>query len=187
MGIDLAGEASGLVPTKAYFDQRYGKGQWSSGVLLNLCIGQGENLVTPLQAAALMSAIGNDGIWCQPHLVQEIRSPAGKIVYPGPKATKQLPISSGHLAILQAALQGVVQQPWGTGRQAAVPGVEVAGKTGTAENPRGDDHAWFAGFAPTESPRIAVAVLVEHGGHGGSVAAPIAGKIIQAYLGQRGS
>jgi len=185
LGVDLAGEVDGLVPDRNFFTERYGRRNWGSGVILNLVIGQGENLMTPLQAASMMAAIGNGGIIYRPHLVGEIRSLTGKSLPQKPEVIGQLPITAGNLTTLKRGLRAVVQHSSGTGRQAAVSGFEVAGKTGTAQNPHGEDHSWFAAFAPLEQPRIAIAVLVEHGGHGGSVAAPIAGRIMEAYL--RGS
>jgi penicillin-binding protein 2 len=182
LGVDLAGEARGLVPDRDYFNDQYGGRNWGPGVLLNLSIGQGENLVTPLQMASLMAAVGNGGVIHKPHLVREIRSLTGKSLHQESEVIGRLPISTEHLRLLKRALRAVVHHHMGTGRRAAVAGFEVAGKTGTAQNPHGEDHAWFAAFAPVEQPRIAVAVIVEQAGHGGSVAAPIAGRVMEAYL-----
>jgi len=182
LGVDLAGEARGLVPDREFFNDHYGRRNWGPGVLLNLAIGQGENLATPLQMASLMAAIGNEGTIYRPHLVREIRSLSGKSLDQSPEVIGQLPISPEHIRLLKKGLLAVVHNRQGTGRQAAVPGFEIGGKTGTAQNPHGEDHAWFAAFAPLERPRIAVAVIVEHGGHGGAVAAPIAGRVMEAYL-----
>ncbi len=182
LGVDLAGEVDGLAPDRNFFTDRYGRRNWGSGVILNLVIGQGENLMTPLQAASFMAAIGNGGTIYRPHLVGEIRSLRGKSLPRKPEVIGQLPIAAGNLTTLKRGLRAVVQNSSGTGRQAAVSGFEVAGKTGTAQNPHGEDHSWFAAFAPLDQPRIAIAVLVEQGGHGGSVAAPIAGRIMEAYL-----
>jgi penicillin-binding protein 2 len=182
MGIDLVGEVKGLVPTREYFNSRYGSRNWGSGVILNLAIGQGENLMTPLQAAALMMAVANGGTIHQPYIAQEIRSVKGQSILMKPDGAKQLPFSAETIDIVRRSMRAVVHHPLGTGRLARVSGLEVAGKTGTAENPRGEDHAWFACFAPLENPRIAVAVVVEHGGHGGTAAAPIARRVVEAYL-----
>ncbi len=181
-GVDLAGEVQGLVPDRDFYNRHYGRRNWGPGVLLNLVIGQGENLVTPLQMASVMAALGNNGIIYRPHLVREIRSLTGKTLEQKSEVIGQLPISAEHLKVLKRGLRAVVHHHMGTGRQAAVAGFEVAGKTGTAQNPHGEDHSWFAAFSPIEQPRIAVAVIVEQGGHGGSVAAPIAGRVIEAYL-----
>ena len=180
--LDLPNETGGLIPTRAFYDRRYGKGKWSTGILLNLSIGQGEILVTPLQMASFMAAVANGGTIYRPHIVKEIRSVGGKVMIKTPEIAGHLPISDSHLKSIRKSLRAVVHSAEGTGRLAAVEDVEVAGKTGTAQNPHGEDHAWFVGFAPIDSPRIAVVVLVEHGGHGGTTAAPIAGRIIEAYL-----
>jgi penicillin-binding protein 2 len=181
--LDLPNEAGGLIPSRSYYDQRYGKRKWTIGVLLNLSIGQGEILVTPLQLACFMAAVANGGTVFQPRLVKEIRgSDEQKVEIKSPKARTQLPVSDGRLGIIKRSLRAVVHHAEGTGRLAAVQGVEVAGKTGTAQNPHGEDHAWFVGFAPLNDPQISVAVLIEHGGHGGTAAAPIAARIIEAYL-----
>ncbi len=181
--VDLPDEAAGLIPSRSFYDQRYGKGKWSIGVLLNLSIGQGEILTTPLQLACFIAAVANGGTIFQPHLLKEIHSSvAERVVVREPRIEGQLPISDSRLLVIKKALRAVVHDPEGTGNLAAIPGVQVAGKTGTAQNPHGEDHAWFVGFAPFDDPQIAVAVLVEHGGHGGTAAAPIAGKIMKAYL-----
>jgi len=182
MGLDLGGESGGLIPTEEYYNDRYGRGKWTRGMLLNLAIGQGENLVTPLQIAVFMAAMANGGTLYKPHLVREISSVEGKITPVRSEVIGRLPMSAANLKLVRQSLRDVVHGYRGTGRLARVSGVEAAGKTGTAQNPHGEDHAWFAGFAPVEDPRIAVAVLVEHGGHGGDVAAPIAGRIFEAYL-----
>jgi len=93
-----------------------------------------------------------------------------------------LPMADKTIELLREAMYGVVNTPQGTAHRAMIEGIDVAGKTGTAQNPHGEDHAWFTAFAPYENPQIAIAVVVENGGHGGSVAAPIARKCIQAYL-----
>jgi penicillin-binding protein 2 len=182
VGLDLSNEAEGLIPSREFYDHRYGKGKWSTGVLLNLSIGQGEILVTPLQMACFMAALGNGGTIYRPHLVKEIRSVGGKVIVQHPQVVGHLPVSANTLKTILRSVREVVRHPLGTGKMAAVDGVAVAGKTGTAQNPHGEDHAWFGGFAPADDPRIAVVVLVEYGGHGGTTAAPMAGRIIEAYL-----
>lgn len=187
LGLDLPDETGGLIPHSSFYNKRYGKGKWTKGVLLNLSIGQGEILATPLQMASLMAAVANGGTRYRPHILKEFRR--GKRVDFGdyPKDVGQLPLSAKHLDVLKRSLRAVVDDPDGTGRLAAVEGVEVAGKTGTAQNPHGEDHAWFVAFAPLDNPKIVVAVLVEHGGHGGVTAAPIARRIIEAYLRRGGA
>ena len=182
LGLDLPNEAEGLIPSEEFYNRRYGRGKWSTGVLLNLSIGQGEILVTPLQMACLMATLANGGTIYRPHLVKEIRSAAGKEAPQNPEVLGRLPLSASNLKSILKSLRAVVRHPHGTGSLAAVDGAAVAGKTGTAQNPHGEDHAWFGGFAPADSPRIAIVVLVEQGGHGGSTAAPLAGKIMASYL-----
>jgi penicillin-binding protein 2 len=185
--LDLPDETGGLIPHRSFYNQRYGKGKWTRGVLLNLSIGQGEILATPLQMASLMAAVANGGTRYRPHILKEFRKGTRVDFGDYPKDDGQLPLSTHHIELLKRSLRAVVNGPDGTGRLAAVEGVEVAGKTGTAQNPHGEDHAWFVAFAPLDNPKIVVAVLVEHGGHGGVTAAPIAGKIIEAYLRRGGT
>lgn len=180
-GIDLPQERSGLVPTTKWYDRRRGVGKWSNGVMLNIAIGQGENLYTPLQIAQIGETIATEGALRTPHMVQEILDPItghGKAVEPAPRQALTLPAETW--AALSNAMERTVSS--GTGGRAQVPGVRVAGKTGTGQNPHGDDHAVFVCYAPVEKPTIVIAVLVENGGHGGSVAAPIAQKALLAWL-----
>lgn len=135
-------------------------------------IGQGAVLTTPLYMACLISSVANDGVLMRPYLVSEIRDGAGHVIRKNkPKELNQIftPTVAKELAKM---LQGVVED--GTGRQTKLEGLDIAGKTGTAENPHGQPHAWFMGFAPLDNPEIAIVVVVENGGTGGAVAAPIA-------------
>jgi len=185
-GIDLPQEVPGLVPTISWYEKRLGRGSWGGGVPANLSIGQGELLVTPLQLAVMYGAIGNNGRLFQPHLVLKTEDYKGELLEKEKLIRHQLGISPSSIAIIKQALAGVVNQPGGTGGSARTYGVEVAGKTGTAQNPHGDDHSWFVAFAPKDDPVISVAVLVENAGHGSAVAAPLAGKLIRQYLAQQG-
>jgi penicillin-binding protein 2 len=182
-GIDLPGELTGLAPDKTFFDKRYGDAGWTKYLVVNLAIGQGEILVTPLQMACIYSAIANGGTLYKPRLVSRIITPGNDTTHMLPEKSGSLPIAPHNLSLLRDALEGVVNSPGGTAHQAAVKGYTVAGKTGTAQNPHGNDHAWFVCYAPAENPEIAVAVLVENAGHGGSVAAPIARKVLEQYFG----
>ena len=182
-GIDLPGEFTGLAPDRAYFDKRYGNAGWTKTLVVNLSIGQGEVLVTPLQMAVIYAALGSGGDIYKPRLVSQIISPGGDTTIVPAEKISRLPISERNIAILKEGLFGVVNTPRGTAHQAAVKGYTVAGKTGTAQNPHGNDHAWFICYAPAENPEIAVAVLVENAGHGGSVAAPVARKVLEQYFG----
>ena len=167
-GIDLPQEKAGILPDRKWFAAKYGD-YWTEGHILNLSIGQGDLLVTPLQLACAYSLFVNGGRIPRPHLLK-----AEKITY------LSTGINPAALEVVCRGLKGVVSV--GTGVMAQVRDIEVSGKTGTAENPHGKDHSWFVGYAPAQEPKILVCVLVENAGHGGSVAAPIAGKIINAYL-----
>jgi penicillin-binding protein 2 len=181
VGIDLADEASGLVPDKDYYDNRFGEGKWPSSLILNLAIGQGENLVTPLQMAVFYGALANGGRIMRPHALQSLVTPQGEILKE-PEEIGRLPFSESTLRILDSALIDVVNGRLGTAHLAQVERTLVAGKTGTAQNPHGNDHAWFCAFAPAHDPKIAIACIVENAGHGGSVAAPIVASMIERYL-----
>ncbi len=181
-GIDLPGERRGLVPSAAYYDKRYGKHRWTQGYLISLAIGQGELGVTPLQLANYAATLGNEGHWHEPHLVKGYRDTRTGIFVPIEHESRTLPISKQTFEIVKHAMQGVVENKEGTGTRAQVPGVTVAGKTGTAQNPHGKDHAWFICFAPVDHPKIAIAVLVENAGYGGSISAPIARQMIDYYI-----
>lgn len=182
-GIDVPGELPGVVPSRAYFDEKYGEGKWPRTLIVNLAIGQGEVLVTPLQMAIFFAAIANRGEILEPHLVKEIRYPDGRLLRARGEFWGRLPFSPNTLDVIRAALVKAVNGERGTGRAAILPSVTVAGKTGTAQNPHGDDHAWFCCFAPAEDPSVAIAIVVENAGHGGSVAAPIAREMMATYLG----
>ncbi|MDZ7291240.1 MAG: penicillin-binding protein 2 [candidate division KSB1 bacterium] len=182
-GIDLIGESPGLVPDEEYFDQRYGKNKWSKGLILNVAIGQGDLLVTPLQMAYLAMTIANEGNTFKPHLKRGVQDPiTGTEEYDQPDSVHIPGVSPETYALVKRGMYLVVHGDRATGRAAAVPGISAAGKTGTAQNPHGEAHAWFIGFAPFEDPQIAWCVFVENGGGGGAVAAPIARGIISLLL-----
>jgi penicillin-binding protein 2 len=182
VGVDLPDEAKGFVPSLDYYQRRYGKADWVKNLVINLSIGQGEILVTPLQLASFYCGLATDGTVYRPHIVREITSPDGRASTTQSEILKRLPFSSSTLRVLKEAMVGAVNHPDGTGTLARISDVTVAGKTGTAQNPHGEDHAWFVGYAPAENPRIVVAVLVENVGHGGTFAAPVAKRIIDRYL-----
>jgi peptidoglycan glycosyltransferase len=143
--------------------------------------GQGQVLATPMQIALVASAIANGGTIMKPYIVQKILSHSQKLLSETTPAKWLTPISSQTAEQLKQLMVQVVSS--GTGTAAAIKGVQVAGKTGTAEVATGNSHGWFAGFAPADNPQIVVAVIVENGGTGGSVAAPIARQVISAALG----
>jgi penicillin-binding protein 2 len=187
-GIDLPGEVSGRVPTaawkkkyNAYVPENQG---WQPGDTVNLSIGQGDMLATPLQVVQAYAGIANGGRIMQPHVLKSIIGPDGKAALSTPpKVEATLPASPPNLAALQAGLRAVVTE--GTAKS-TFSGfhVAVAGKTGTAQVAGKDDYAWFVGYVPAEAPKYAVAVLVEQGGHGASVAGPAARMIMAKLTGQ---
>ena len=179
--VDLPGEKEGLVPTLEYYQKRLGKKNWIKNLVINLSIGQGEILLTPIQVTSFYCGLVNQGWVFQPHLLKRIISD-GRATDNGPEVLRRLPFSAETLSLLKKAMIKTVEHPLGTGHLALIPGIKVGGKTGTAQNPHGDDHSWFVGFAPAERPEIVVTILIENAGHGGDVAAPVAKKIIARYL-----
>jgi penicillin-binding protein 2 len=200
-GIILSGEKNGLVPTKDWKRAKF-KESWQKGETISLSIGQGFVLVTPLQLLNAYCAIANGGDLFKPRIVKEIKTVKGQVVKEFlPERKAVLPISKKNIDILRNALWGVVNEDHGTGGRLLRPEKNVAGKTGTAqvigmpddqEDADKDDvpykfrdHALFVCFAPYEEPEIAVVVIVEHGGHGGSAAAPVARRIIDWFFENR--
>lgn len=181
--IDIPNETGGLVPNAEWYDKSYGKRKWTKGVMLNLAIGQGELLVTPLSLLCFVCGVANNGEYAVPHCVKAI----GDDEHEAENEPEfiDMAMSETTLAILQKAMRAVVEDKEGTAKAARVPGYEVAGKTGTAQNPHGEDHAWFVCYAPYDDPEIAVCVLIENGGHGGAEAAPVAGRILRYYFAKR--
>jgi len=184
-GIDVASETQGVLPSEAYYNRRYGT-RWNKGYLVNLGIGQGEINTTPLQMAAFTATIANGGKYYRPHAVRAVidRGAGGKRDIP--VLSERLPVAPDVWKAVQQGMVRVVQGN-GTGYAARIGSFRVAGKTGTAQNPHGRDHAWFVGYAPAESPRIAAAVIIENGGWGGETAAPVAGSLIRYALSGHGA
>lgn len=183
-GLDLNGEKAGLVPDSEWSLEARGS-LWYPGETISVATGQGPILVSPLQAAVLLATVANGGYPVRPHLVRGVEGTVGL----------RLPLSREHLALTREALWSVVNDPNGTGTAAAIDGLDVSGKTGTAQviaqERRTDnedlaqanrDHAWFASFAPRDDPRLVVVVFVEHGGAGSRTAAPLARKMYEAFL-----
>jgi penicillin-binding protein 2 len=177
-GIDLPAEARGLVPDDEYYNRHFRTGHWPRGVLLNLGIGQGELLATPLQLALMAAVIANGGHAIRPHVVQAIQGV--------PEYAVEKPIESGFQAepaqwsAVHEAMRRVVDA--GTATGARVPGIAVAGKTGTAQNPHGKDHALFVCYAPADAPTIAMAFVAENSGHGGVICAPLASQVLRSVF-----
>ena len=179
-GIDILNERSGFFPASDWYDENYSKFGWTRGHILNLMIGQGEVLVTPLSMACFYSAIANGGILHKPHFVDYFYSSGKKekIEY---EKTK-LPIKQETLKFLMKSLDAAVNAKGRTGGMARVRDIRVGGKTGSAENYKGEPHAWFVAIAPLPEPEISVVVFIEYGGSGADIAASIAGKIIAYYF-----
>ena len=197
-GIELQGEKPGLVPSRQW-KKRFKNEPWFPGETISASIGQGYNLVTPLQSARMISTIASGGILIRPYLVKKIEDSDGKLIQEFfPVVSRNIGIDPEVLKHLKEGLRGVVHEAHGTGHRARLKNVTVSGKTGTAQvvgmkasdeiDPEEEipysfrDHAWFVAFAPYEKPEVAVSVIIEHGGHGGTTAAPIARKILETYF-----
>jgi penicillin-binding protein 2 len=191
-GLELGTESAGLVPSSAW--KRRARGQpWYSGETLSAAIGQGYDLVTPVQMALLAATVANGGTVYRPHLIRRVTDNGGAVVRQyGVQPERTLRLDPANLAAVKDGLWGVVNEPGGTGAAARVPGLSVAGKTGTAQvvgMPSRDerrsvnaalfkDHAWFVCYSPSTRGQVAIAAVVEHGGHGGSVSGPIARRLL---------
>jgi len=186
-GVDLPGEKLGFLPQPKAVRGRATK-TWPAGETVNMSIGQGAVLVTPMQVARFMSAVANGGVLWRPRLVQRVeRSERGVVWADRGQVSGHVELSPVVWAFLRQSMWAVVNDG-GTGVGARIPGLDIAGKTGTAQMisksraDKGQDHAWFAAFAPAKAPEVVVVVLVERGGKGGQVAAPIARKILNAIF-----
>jgi penicillin-binding protein 2 len=195
-GVALDDEKSGLVPDSEWKRKRFGQ-PWYPGETPSLAIGQGYLNVTPLQMANMMAVLANGGTLYRPWFVRRVESLDGRIIQQyEPEKVRSVPLKQETLARVRNALRDVVSGESGTGGRARTPLAQIAGKTGTAQvvEFKGQviksehlayfsrDHAWFVAFAPFEKPEIAIAVLVEHGGHGGSAAAPLAKQVVEKYM-----
>jgi penicillin-binding protein 2 len=199
-GVGLGQEASGLVPSRAWKERRFGE-PWYPGETVSLSIGQGFNLMTPMQLAVTFAAIGTGGQVLRPRPVLRLETRSGRVEETLlPEVRASLHLSPRSLEVVRNGLEAAVSAPGGTGGRARVEGLRVVGKTGTSqvvrlkhtegleedEIPvRYRDHAWFAAFAPAEDAEIAVAVFVEHGRHGSTAAAPIAQRILARWWQKR--
>ena len=199
-GVELEHEKSGLTPTKKWKLSRY-QTKWQDGETLSTAIGQGFNLASPLQICQMTATLANGGKLFRPQIVEQVTDPDGKVVQTfRPELLEEIKGFDQYLALIRQGLVGVVNGPHGTARSAKIDGITVAGKTGTAQVVKVAayrhlkeedipykfrDHAWFTAFAPAEDPEIAVTVLVEHGLHGGSGAAPIATAVMKEYFRDR--
>ncbi len=177
LGSDILEEKAGNMPSVAYYDKRFKGRKWKFGNIYSLSIGQGEMGVTPLQMANMAAIIANRGYYYIPHIIKDIN---GQGALPKFREKHETGIKKEYFNLVVNAMADVVRA--GTARRAQVQGITVCGKTGTAQNPHGEDHSVFVAFAPKDNPKIAIAVYVENAGWGGSWAAPIAGLMIEKYL-----
>ncbi|MDE6334842.1 MAG: penicillin-binding protein 2, partial [Muribaculaceae bacterium] len=177
LGVDLPHENRGFLPNSKFYSKYYGEGHWSANTIISVSIGQGEILATPLQIANLAATIANRGWFITPHAVKEIQD----TVLPEVLHERRRPTidEKWYYEVAEGMRMAVTG---GTCRRAAIPGIDVAGKTGTAQNPHGKDHSAFMGFAPYDDPKIAVAVYVENGGFGAVFGVPIGSLVMEKYL-----
>ncbi|MDR0743752.1 MAG: penicillin-binding protein 2 [Tannerella sp.] len=176
LGVDLPGEHRGYIPNSNVYDKAHNK-RWSSGSIISIAIGQGEINATPLQICNLAATIANRGSFIVPHVVHEIQGAELEASYRTPKYTG---INKEYYDSVVEGMRASVM--WGTCRQMQLPDVEVCGKTGTVQNPHGRDHSACIAFAPMNNPKVAIAVYVENGGWGATIAVPVARLMLQKYF-----
>ena len=181
--VDIPSESKGKFPSEDWFTKTFGSmDEIPAGYLANYGIGQGEIAATPIQMALYASSIATKGIMYQPHVVRYIHNNITNRIEPISYDKKEIPIDSRYFDLVQKGMWDVVNSGAGTANSAYIPGIEICGKTGTAQNPHGRDHSWFICFAPLHNPQIALCVFVENAGFGGEVAAPIARNFLMAYF-----
>jgi penicillin-binding protein 2 len=178
LGVDIPSEGKGLVPTANYYDKIYRRGGWRSTTVASLAIGQGELLATPLQLANIEATIANRGFYYKPHLIKAIGDK--QVIKHEYTVKNYVGVDAQYFEPVINGMQSVVD--YGTGQGSKIPGIVMCGKTGTAQNPHGKNHSLFVAFAPRDNPKIAIAVVVENSGDGGTWAAPIASFIVEQYL-----
>jgi penicillin-binding protein 2 len=179
ISLDIPSEKPGNLPGPSYFDKIYPKGKWRSPYILSMGIGQGELQLTTLQMAHAAAIIGNEGTYTDPHILKA-HVPAGQSPQTEYYPRRRVSIDYRHFEPVIEGMSRAVRA--GTATMASLYDVEVCGKTGTSENPHGEDHSVFFGFAPRHQPKIAIAVYIENAGWGGSYATPVAGLMIEKYL-----
>ena len=172
---DFSNEVSGSIPTQEYYDNVFKTQKWYPSYMISLSIGQGELMITPIQMANLATILANRGYYITPHIVRSINDSTSSQIQ-----KHVIPIARKHFDPIVEGMQMVIME--GTGRRAQIDSITIAGKTGTVQNPHGDDHSVFIAFAPVENPKIALIVYVENGVWGSRYAAPIAGLLIEKYL-----
>lgn len=178
--IDLPNVRSGSIPDLKFYDRWYGKDRWAFSNIYSNAIGQGEVMVVPIQMANLVATIANSGYYITPHILKSIDN---ELVKEKRLTTKHYTqIDSSWFKPVQEAMYAVVNEAHGTARRARIDSIVVCGKTGTVENPHGEDHSVFIAYAPKDDPKIAIVVYVENSGFGGTWAAPISSLMIEKYL-----
>jgi penicillin-binding protein 2 len=179
LGVDIPNEASGHVPTAAYYNKKHGKGMWKFSTAVSVGIGQGELLITPLQMANMAAIIANRGYYYIPHFAKEFEGDTTGTLdrFKERHYTKVHPMHFEHVVNGMARVVTA-----GTGARSKIPDIAMCGKTGTVENNKGKDHSTFIAFAPKDNPKIAIAVYVENGGYGSTYAAPISSLMIEKYI-----
>jgi penicillin-binding protein 2 len=180
LGIDLPGERNGLLPKADLYTKRYKNDKWGSAFTISLSIGQGELGITPLQMAIVMAIFANRGFYYKPHLIKAIGDK--KIIKAEFLKKNDAGINPSYFDVIIDGMSAVVNQPSGTAWYSKIPEIEMCGKTGTVQNPHGKDHSVFVAFAPRENPKIAIAVVVENAGFGGTWSAPIASLLVEKYI-----
>ena len=177
MNNDFITGSPGFLPKSSYFEKLYSSG-WNVNTIISMAIGQGELLLTPIQMANMTAILANRGFYYTPHIVKHISGQ--KAIDNNFTKKKYCTIEPKHFTPILEGMRQVIES--GTGQKAKIPGIEICGKTGTAQNPHGEDHSIFIAFAPMHNPKIAIAVYVENGGWGATWAVPIASLMIEKYL-----
>jgi penicillin-binding protein 2 len=177
LGVDLPFEKRGLIPNSQYYDKWYGKRGWRGATIISNAIGQGEVLATPMQLANFCATIANKGWYYTPHLVKSIKGGTLDTMY---TKKRRGSIDSTYYSYIIEGMKDAATR--GTAASVAIPGIEICGKTGTAQNPPFPDHSIFMCFAPKENPKIAMLVFIENGGFGATWAVPMASLLIEKYL-----
>lgn len=177
LGVDYPNEKGGSIPSRKFYDRYYGSGHWRSSTVISISIGQGEILCTPIQIANLAAIIANKGYYYIPHILKSVDGGSIDEKYTTKQTTA---VEPKYFEPVQKGMLGAVQA--GTARIGIIDSIQFCGKTGTAQNPHGEDHSIFMAFAPMENPKIAIAVYIENGGFGATYAVPIASLIIERYL-----
>lgn len=179
LGTDLWGERKGKIPNSNFYNKLYGEHRWAFSTIYSLSIGQGEILVSPLQMTNMAVSLANKGYYYTPHIVKDIEDKGPRPEFLKPHRSS---IQTKYFDVIQEGMRQVVEEVGGTAGKARIKDVVVCGKTGTAQNPHGEDHSIFIAFAPMKDPKIAISVYIENAGFGGTWAAPIASLVMEKFL-----